>query len=403
MCSPPRRPRPARTGGSRRGGLALFAGALAAALLLAPASARAFPQWQFSAGAARCDQCHYGPAGGGLLTGYGRDASGEEQAMFGGNGAFLHGRASLPSWIAVGGDFRGAFVAEDVQDPDGTKIAAFPMQAQVAARAAVGDVSAYASVAYRGQIRNNDNIVPDQNNQPITASWLVLPEHYLMWRPSAVGPYVRAGRFFAPFGLRFAEHVLYTRSDLGFDTMQESYNLSGGYVMEDYELHLTLAAPDFLRHMGSTESAATAYFERRIADRAAVGLQARYAGSPGMDRTILGAVGKYWLAPLRTMLLLEADLSLRQVAIGTGATAGSNGLVTVGGVAVLPTRGLMVTLLGERSQTELNVGNTATSGALGLLSWFPYAHTEVQLVGLLQFPSGSPAAKTFLAQVHYFL
>src|SRR5689334_1752213 len=116
------RPRKKPTGLDRAGGgrrpTALWAGALALMLAwLAPASARAFPQWQFSSGAGRCDQCHYGPAGGGLLTGYGQDAAGEEQSMFGGNGAFLHGKASLPGWLSVGGDFRGAFVAEDVKDP----------------------------------------------------------------------------------------------------------------------------------------------------------------------------------------------------------------------------------------------------------------------------------------------
>ena len=31
-------------------------------------------------------------------------------------------------------------------------------------------------------------------------------EHYLMYRPEAMGIYARVGRFFAPFGLRLAEH-----------------------------------------------------------------------------------------------------------------------------------------------------------------------------------------------------
>jgi hypothetical protein len=382
--------------------VAIGAGVLVASALLSlrAAPAAAFPQWQFSSGAARCNQCHFAPAGGGLLTGYGQDAAGEELATFGGNGAFLYGAPSLPTWIGMGGDFRGAFVAEGVQDPNGTKVAAFPMQAQLAARASLADFSAYGSVAYRGQIRSNDSLVPQQNNQPITASWLISPEHYVMWRPSALGPYVRAGRFFAPFGLRFAEHVLYVRSDLGFDTMQESYNLSGGYVADDYEAHVTAFAPDFLRHMGSTESGVAATFERRIVNQAgAVAVQARYASSPGMSRTIVGAFGKYWIAPARTMVLFEADLAHRELDSGSG----SDGFVGLGGVAVLPTKGLIVTLLGERSQTEISAGNTATNAAVVLLSWFPYAHAELQLLGQVQFPSGLPAAKTFLAQLHYFL
>src|SRR5216110_3251980 len=83
-------------------------------------AAQAFPQWQFSTSSTRCDQCHFSPTGGGILTGYGEDLS-----SFGGNGAFLHGAGPLPKWMAVGGDFRGALVAQDVQDPAGGKVAVF--------------------------------------------------------------------------------------------------------------------------------------------------------------------------------------------------------------------------------------------------------------------------------------
>lgn len=361
---------------------------------------QAFPQWQFSTSSARCDQCHFSPTGGGILTGYGQDAAGEDLSSFGGNGAFLHGAGPLPKWMAVGGDFRGALVAQDVQDPAGGKVAVFPMQAQVAARVSVGDVSAYGSVAYRGQIRPNESVVPEQNYQPVRASWLISPEHYLMWRPSPLGVYVRAGRFFAPFGMRFAEHNLYVRSDLGFDWMQETYNLSGGYVADEYEVHLTAFAPDFVRHLGSRESGVAAYLERRFADQAgSVALQGRYASTPEMTRSIVGALGKYWLAPTKVMFLLEGDLVHREL----GSAGGSEGFVGMAGLSLLPTKGIMVTVFGERSQTEISVRDSATNAVMGLFSWFPYAHTEIQLMGLLQAPAGMPTAKTFLAQLHYFL
>jgi hypothetical protein len=38
-----------------------------------------------------------------------------------------------------------------------------------------------------------------------------------------------------------------------------------------------------------------------------------------------------------------------------------------------------------------------------LLGWFPYAHVELQVMGRLDFPTGTPAAKTLFAQLHYFL
>jgi hypothetical protein len=361
--------------------------------------AEAFPQWQFSTGATRCDQCHFAPAGGGLINGFGRDAVGDDLSTFGGNGAFLHGLTRLPSWVALGGDVRGAVASNDVNDVNGTSVAAFPMQADAEGRFAYGPLSLYGVAGLRGQVRSSSDVVPDQNYQPVSTSQLVSREHWLMLRASALGGYVRAGRFFAPFGLRMAEHILYVRRDLGFGTLEESYNLSAGYVAEKWELHATAFAPDFLRHMGSREGGFTAYAERRFADTASVAAQARVAIGPGMTRTIVGGVGKYWLEPLRTMFLAEADFVRRDI----DTVSASYQMVAVGGVSVQPTKGIMATVLQEREQVDLAVRGTTYDATTALLSWFPYAHFELQAMARIQVPDGGQTAKTLFLQLHYFL
>jgi hypothetical protein len=362
-------------------------------------AAHAYPQWQFTAGTTRCDQCHFAPAGGGLVNSFGRDAAGEELATFGGNGSLLHGAATLPAWLALGGDLRGALASQDVQDLNGTKTAVFPMQADAEGRFSYSLFSFYGVVGLRGQARTSSDIVPTQNYQPVSESRLVSREHYFMLRASALGGYLRVGRFFAPFGLRMAEHILYVRRDLGLGTMEESYNLSSGYVGERWELHATAFAPDFLRHMGSREGGLTLYAERRFADVAAVAVQARFADGPGGKRTIAGAVGKYWLEPLRTLFLAEANFVRRDIA----TVAPSYQFVGVGGVSVLPGKGVMVTLLQEREQVDLAVRGSTYDATTGLLSWFPYAHVELQAMGRVQVPAGGQVAKTFFLQLHYFL
>src|SRR3954466_2796415 len=82
-------------------------------LALAPRAAQAYPQWQFSSGTSRCNQCHFSPAGTGLITNYGRDAAGEELSSIDGNGGFLHGAVDLPSWLALGADFRGMYLRHE--------------------------------------------------------------------------------------------------------------------------------------------------------------------------------------------------------------------------------------------------------------------------------------------------
>src|SRR5260221_9627839 len=94
------------------------------AALGAPREAAAYPQFQFSSGTTRCSQCHQSPGGGGLLTSWGRDESGDTISL-GGDGAFLHGLVPMPSWLAPGGDLRFAIINNEVGSPDGSETVAF--------------------------------------------------------------------------------------------------------------------------------------------------------------------------------------------------------------------------------------------------------------------------------------
>jgi hypothetical protein len=364
--------------------------------------AQAYPQWQLSSGAVRCNQCHYAPAGGGLINSYGRDAVGDQLSSFGGDGAFLHGVVTLPPWLAIGGDFRGAFVDQDVQDPAGPTVAAFPMQADLAARVALpGGFSVAAVGGLRGQVRDPDLLVPIQSFQPVSTSQLVSRAHYLMWEPEAVGPYLRVGRFYAPYGLRMAEHILYINRDLGYDELQETYNVSGGFVYPNAELHLTAFAPDFVRHIGSDEKGFAAYMESRFHDDTiALAGQMRVALAPGVTKLMAGVVGKGYLDRLHMLLLGEVDV-VNSVYTDLGDSARAQ-IVGAAGFTLFPVAGVMITLLGERNQVDVQVNDAYTAGTL-LVNWFPYAHFELQLMERVQVPTGGSAANTLFIQAHYFL
>jgi hypothetical protein len=371
---------------------------------LAGSVAHAYPQWQFASGTTRCGNCHFSPTGGGLLSSYGRDEAGEELSTFHGDGELLHGIGrALPSWLSLGGDLRGAFVVNDVQDPSGASVAVFPMQAELGARIGLpAGLSISATVGMRGQVRRPDEIVPDQNYQPVSDSQLVSREHFVMWRPDAHGAYVKLGRFYAPFGLRLPEHIFYVRRDLGFNFMEESYNLSGGYLGETSELHLTAFAPDVLRHMGGSEWGGAALYERHVlGDTGALGGQAKLGVGEGVTRAIVGGVAKQYVAALRTLFLAEADLVHND--FDADQVASTWQLVGLVGASVQPVRGTMLSVYGERNQTDLRVANATWNAASLELTWFPYAHIELQVLGRLQFPSGGDAARTLLVQLHYYL
>jgi hypothetical protein len=371
---------------------------LVSAVALTPSIARAYPQWQLSTGVNRCDQCHLSPSGGGLLSEFGRRIDGDRLSTFAGNGAFLYGAAKLPAWLALGADGSGGLVSQAVQDA-GVSAPAYPLAGQAQAAVALGPVSIYGTFGARGQIRFDSADGAARNLQPLADPWLVSSEHWVMWRPENGHPYLRAGRFFAPFGLRLSLDSAFVRRELGFGRLQESYNLSGGYVTDRWELHLTAFAPDFVQHVGSTESGGAVYFERGIGTCGAVALQAKYAMSAGRQRATGGAIGKVYLSKIRTLVFVEADA----LTLSVDGLANRGQAVGALGVAVLPARGLTITALGEYFQEDVEARAAARGATSLLVGWLPYAHVEAQAVARVELPDGAATTTALLTQLRYWL
>jgi hypothetical protein len=385
--------------------------ALAAGLLLIGVGGRAwaYPQFQFSSGTNRCSQCHYSPAGGGLITSWGRDESGDTISL-GGDGAFLHGLWEPPSWVALGADVRlAAPLYNNTGGYESPEWDVFPMQADAYARFAFGEqVSLYLEGGIRGDTRPADPSVSGRFDT--IGDRVISNEHYLMWRPSATGPYVRLGRFFAPFGLRFVEHIFYVERYTGYDLYNETYNVSGGYVADDWELHVSAftpppeSFPDALQSVGVRESGGAAYGEKRFNGMAMLALQARVGVASEASRYTGGAVGKLWLEPAKLLFLGEADFTRQQVG---AASAGENQFVSYLGATFFPVRGLMAGVAYERYQSDLSVAGTGLNAADVEVNFFPWAHCEVLAFGRYQFygPTAGDSAtgSLFMLQFHYYL
>lgn len=335
-----------------------------------------------------------------MLNTKGRRAVGSELSTFTGEGAILHGAVQLPDWLAVGADLGSAYVARDVQDAGGITRSLSPLQAQAQIALSLSGWTLHGSAATRGDLGERAPMVPTQNYQPVPASHLVSPEHWLMWRSPARDLYVRAGRFFAPYGLQLADSMTYVRRDLGFNELEQSYALSGGYLADRWQVEATAFAPDFVRHFGSSESGGAAYAGRRLlSGRAIVALQGKFAVRSGSERTVGGAFAKYYAFALQTLFFVEADLVRLSV---EGLPPRGQG-IGLAGATVGPARGLRLTVLGEHYQEDLAVRGAARSAASLLLGWFPYPHFEARIITRAEFPAGGQPTKLFFAQLHYFL
>ena len=253
--------------------------ALALALAAAPGVADAYPQFQLATGNTRCSVCHIAPAGGGLINEYGRGESGDTISQFGGDGSFLYGAYEEPSWLKLGVDLRGAALAKD--NSTNPEYVLFPMQGDTYVYLKGGSISLYGVVGPRAQIRETDAFIDRFGSR----------EYWLMWRPKTTGWYARAGRFFAPFGLRSQDHTTYVRRYLGLHSWEETYNVSFGNVSDESEIHVTAFTPVPYEIMGNgpRASGATALYEKRVLeDKAVIGPRCA-AAIAETDRTYLSA------------------------------------------------------------------------------------------------------------------
>jgi hypothetical protein len=375
--------------------------------------AAAYPQFQFSTGTNKCSQCHYSPAGGGLLSSWGRSESGDTISIAG-DGGFLHGAVTLPSWLALGADFRLAGTRIDDGTQQSPRTAWFPMQADVYARFAFTDAfSLYLQGGVRGEVRPAEDYADTGAGQinygfSTVADRFISREHYLMWRPSATGPYARLGRFYAPYGLRFVEHIYYVRRYTGYQLYNETYTASGGYVADDWEVHVSAFTPppsgfpDPLQSVGPRESGAAAYFEKRFNDMAALAAQGRIGIGDQMSRYQGGLVGKLWIDQAKLLFLGEGNFIRQQV---SAVSYGQNQFVSYLGVSAFPVRGLMPSVAYERFQENLSVAGTGRNSILGQVNFFPYAHCEVVLLFRYEMvgTSSQPANQLGMLQLHYYL
>jgi hypothetical protein len=383
-------------------------GLVAAVLCLSLGLAReaaAYPQFQFTSGTTRCSQCHFSPAGTGLITGWGRDESGDTISL-GGDGSFLHGAVELPSWLALGLDFRYVALFNDVGGPESPETVLFPMQGDAYARVAFSEsVSLNVTFGARGVVRPESSTLSDRLADVPSRS--ISREHYLMWKPGGTGPYVRAGRFFAPYGLRLAEHPTYVRRYTGFNLYEETYNLSGGVVAEGWELHATAfmpvpaGFPDVLQAVGHRGSGGTVYAEKRL-ENIALGAQTRIAVGDDESRYQGGGIGKIYFEGAKLLLMGEADF-IRRAFPGYG----QNELVGYLNATFFPMKGLMTGLALEHYQENLSVAKTARRAFNLQINFFPWAHFEIVLLGRYQMTGsgsadGAPASLGML-QLHYYL
>lgn len=360
-----------------------------AALGLVASRADAYPQFQLSSGADTCKQCHFSPAGGGLLNEYGRDEAGSTLSWKEGDGGFLHGAWTPPASFQIGGDLRGVAGYRVDDDPESL---IFPMQMELYLRPSIGPVSLYVNAGIR----------PNATEGPFPGS----REHYLMYEDEGGAWYARAGRFYPIYGLRAQDHTSYVRRRLDMYLYDEPYGVGFGRYGASSELHVSAFARSPSPELGtSNDFGAAVYWERRGEDAtSAYAAQARASFSDLDRRAWVGGIYKRWMEGAQVLVLAEGDLGVQAFDDAPEADPRLQALGSLG-VTWFATQGLLVGGVIQAYDEDLRLRASGRHAFDVNVQWFPMPHLELHLLTRVEAVGsdvGDPVLLV-LPQLHYYL
>lgn len=371
--------------------------------LLMPSPAQAYPQFQLATGNTRCNQCHFAPAGGGLISGYGRDESEGTLSTTAGSSGFAHGLVELPEWLALGADLRFASVLKGGADTH-PQVFLFPMQTDLYSRFGIGDAwSVVFTAGMRGAARGSTDSLGLR---------FLSREHFVMWQPEETGWYARAGRFFAPYGLRLQDHTAYVRRYSGQHTLEETYNVSFGKIEDEWELHATVFTPpstfgipafSLFGDVGAPATGAAVYYERRAREEtAAYGVQSKVELGDENTRFWLGGVGKLWLESASLLFLSQLDVGAQTFAFDD--VDPQLMLLAHLSATYYLHQGVMIGAAIERYDPHLMLAGSARDSVSLNVQWLFRSHWEVMAMGKLDMQQDfGSAIPTGMLMLHYYL
>jgi hypothetical protein len=358
------------------------------AVALAAGRAHAYPQFELSKDQS-CAGCHISPSGGGLLSENGMTVA-ETMSQFGTAPEFFYGKVKTPSWLTLGGDLRGA--SGYMQTPQ-RYLVTFPMQADLYAAGQWGNIGAEVTLGYRP---------PEYGNEALTSIWA--REHYVRWEQDASthqGVAVRVGRFMPVFGLRFAEHPVYTRRYGGTPLYSDTYGVHVSYVNDKLEGHLTGFIKDPLIDVVRHANGAAAYGEYRVAEHTIVGAGGMVEVS-SYDQKYRGEISAKHYLP-GPDLLLQGELQFVNPHV---SDYGYKQIVGYGMATKFLPAGIMVDLGIGHFDENIDLHGLDRDCVDLNIHWFATSHIELAIDNrfeLIGKGGGGPTGAYSLLNAHYRL
>jgi hypothetical protein len=211
---------------------------------------------------------------------------------------------------------------------------------------------------------------------------------------------LRAGRFLPNYGLNIAEHIVSTRSGLGFDQGREYDAIELSRITDTWNVFFTVAKGPTEVTEPARETAATAQIAYNFLDTNKLGANLWKGDSTSSAQTIAGLFGSLGFTE-RLHLMSEIDWRWLK---SKPTDVNQTGFFTFNRISYEIERGVLALASGEFWQT--NLGDNATAfDRYGMgLQLFPRPHFDIQLMWNKQRPRSSMRFEDYAwLMLHYYL
>jgi hypothetical protein len=210
-----------------------------------------------------------------------------------------------------------------------------------------------------------------------------------MWQQhpdSSEGLYVRVGRFMPVFGLRLAEHIVYTQRFGGDPLYFEAYGANVSYVTKAFEVHATGFVHDPIATVAEHGDGGALYAEARLGEHAAIGVEGKHSVSDETTMSYGGVTGKLYLPGPDLQFQAEGEIIRQDITAGDGDIA-----IQLAGylMASKPLdHGLMLDIGVGHFTQDTRVKGLYRDAIDANLHWFQTAHIEWLLTTRIELLDG---------------